>query len=256
MKSTGHKIICDIDDYWILNPEHYLYPHYVKSNRQDEIIANLKMADVVTVTTPLLAAKVREYNRNVVVIPNALPFDQGQFTKSNDKTSGTPFVYVGGASHYDDLALLQGLYGDLTIAGFHNEEIEWHRIKSLCGGATFKNALPTSEYMKAYNGHRVAIAPLVDNAFNNCKSNIKILEAGAKGIPVIASRCFPYDNPVDKPFVLYASNRYEWWAHMCNLNTNPSLAEDMGAALAEHVRLQYHIRDANELRRQVIESLG
>lgn len=256
MKKTGHKIVCDIDDHWILNPEHYLYKHYTGSKRADEIIRNIKMADVVTVTTPLLAAKVKELNRNVVVIPNALPFDQGQFTLSKDKTSDTDFIYVGGPSHYSDLELIEGLDNDLTIAGFNPEEIEWQRVISLLKNAKFKNHLPTSEYMKAYEGHRVALAPLVDNAFNNCKSNIKILEAGAKGIPIIVSKCFPYDNPVDKPFVLYASNKYEWWAHMCNLQANPSLAEDMGAALAEHVRLQYHINDANELRRQVIESLG
>ena len=36
---------------------------------------------------------------------------------------------------------------------------------------------------------------------------------------------------------------------------NPNYREDRGLFLAEHVRTHYNLADANELRRQVIESL-
>lgn len=109
--------------------------------------------------------------------------------------------------------------------------------------------------MSVYESHAIAIAPLVDNDFNNCKSNLKILEAGAKGIPIVCSKVLPYFNPVDARAVTYAENKAEWHYEIVKLLRNPNYREDRGLFLAEHVRTHYNLADANELRRQVIESL-
>lgn len=109
--------------------------------------------------------------------------------------------------------------------------------------------------MEAYDGHSLAVAPLIDSPFNRCKSNLKILEAGAKGLPIICSKVLPYYNPIDESVVSYAETTQDWHTEVKRYLNNPSYREDRGAALAEHVRLHYRMEDANELRRQVYESL-
>lgn len=253
LRKLGFKIICDIDDYWFLDKSHYLYEHLSKSNVPNRIIESLKFADAVTTTTAALADRIKEHNKNIYVIPNALPFDSGQFQKSRDKESDTPFIYVGGASHQQDLAIIKDCSDKLTIAGYSFDP-EWWKIKQANKGAMFKDELPLASYMEAYEGHRFALAPLVDNPFNNCKSNLKVLEAGCKGLPIITSKCLPYYNPIDNSAVIYANNRYEWQYHMRKLMAYPMYAEDRGAALAEHVREHYSLYKANTIRRQLIES--
>lgn len=268
LKQLGYKIIVDLDDYYDLNSEHYLKTVFV--HHSENIQSMLKLADVVTVTTEFLAYKIRHLNRNIVVIRNALPYDEGQFTLSNDKDSGTPVIWAGGASHKHDLQLLENTFhsSKISIAGYQyfakgtqniverltNEQ--WTSIMGYLPHAKYVSAVKDLDtYMKVYDGHRVAVAPLVNNEFNRCKSNLKILEAGAKGLPIVCSRTLPYYNPVDDRVVVYAENKDQWYREVTKFIVNPRYAEDKGAALAEHVRLHYSLEDANRLRKQVLESL-
>lgn len=258
LKSEGVKIIMDIDDHYQLDPSHYLYGTFLRNGTMQELISNLKMADVVTTTTPLLASRIRHLNRNIVVIPNALPFDEGQFTLSMDKTSKSPIVWCGGASHYNDLKEIQGipLSEKITFVGYNEENTEWKKIRIDHLDINYEPEMEINRYMTGYDGHSIAIAPLTDSVFNGCKSNLKVLEAGAKGLPIICSPVDPYYNSVDKDFVVYAGNKTDWHNQMSKLLTYTQLREDRGMALAEHVRLQYNLKDANILRRQVIESFS
>lgn len=270
MKREGFKIVVDWDDFFELEPDHYLYASFKSRGFTEAAIQFLQLADVVTVTTELLASRIRPYHRNVVVIRNALPFDTLQFTKSEDKDSGSPIIWAGGASHSKDLQIISGSFDhkEITIAGYedvtkatpgtHQETSgkEWAKVANAFEGAILYPATKdTSKYMQAYDGHAFAVAPLVDNPFNQCKSNLKILEAGAKGIPIICSQTLPYFNPIDAPFVTYADKTWEWEQEIKRYLNNPTYREDRGDALAEHVRLHYNMQDANELRRQVYESL-
>lgn len=268
LKSQGYKIIVDLDDFYELNPEHYMA--HVFTHHSQNIVEMIKLADVVTTTTEYLASKLRHLNRNIVVIRNALPFDQGQFTRTRDRASGTPLIWAGGASHEPDLSLLWNSFDDnlLTIAGYevypnaqegsyqYIASEEWRKVKGKFPGAYYKSAVKNlGEYMNVYNGHKIALAPLVDNTFNSCKSNLKILEAGAKALPIICSKVLPYYNPIDENVVIYAESKMEWHYEVTKLIRNPNYAKDRGEMLAQHVRLHYNLSDANELRRQVLESL-
>lgn len=261
LKASGFKVIVDLDDFYNLNPNHYLAEVFTQHSKN--IIEMVKIADVVTVTTELLAYKLRHLNRNIVVIRNALPFDTGQFKLSEDYISDTPVIWAGGASHYADLQLITNVFNTrtLTLAGYEKTGNplsckEWVKIKQALPDVYYKPSIKDlNRYMEAYNGHSVAIAPLVGNEFNSCKSNLKILEAGAKGLPIICSKVMPYCNPIDEDFVIYAENKTEWQEKTLGLARNPARARELGAKLAEHVRLHYDLADANELRRQVVESL-
>ena len=63
---------------------------------------------------------------------------------------------------------------------------------------TFVPGVPVSEYPKAVAGITadIALAPLVDIPFNRCKSALKVMEAWALGLPVLASDVAPYHRAV------------------------------------------------------------
>ena len=256
LKARGVHIVMDLDDHFELPTDHYLFQSFKRSGMTQNIVSGLRLADLVVVTSSLLAAAVRPFNANVVVVPNALPFDQGQFRLSQDKVSSTSLVYAAGTSHYPDLRMVGDHLppGCLTVAGELAGSAEWARMRICTPDQQWRSMLPLNSYMTAYDGHRAAIAPLVDNAFNRCKSNLKTLEAGAKGIALLASDCPPYRNWLDERYVIYCKSVNDWAREISGLTA--SKAEDYGGALAAHVRQHYQLKDANEVRRQIIESFA
>ena len=256
LKGSGVKIVVDIDDYWILPEDHYLYDKFGNYMR-NELAAYLRLADLVITTTHELAYQVSKLNKNVVIIPNSLPFDEDQFTLSDNKESLSPLVYVAGASHRkDSFELGKGTFGsDITFAGYEANHPEWSGILSAFPKACYKGSQKLPNYMSLYNGHKISVAPLSENKFNICKSNLKMLEAGAKGLPIITSLTAPYLNPLDKNVVLYAEDPLDWQHQFRMLTTQENYYEDVSEKLKEHVRTHYQLKDANKLRQQALDSL-
>src|SRR5574337_897705 len=143
---------------------------------------------------------------------------------------------------------------EIVLAGYEERHTEWQRMRQLLPRASRQPSRRVTEYMGLYDGHLAALAPLAPNEFNRCKSNLKLLEAGAKGIPLLASDVAPYRSGADVRCAMLASNAGEWEANMRACRAYPWLAAEMGAALAAHVREHYHLDKVNEIRRQIVES--
>ncbi|MBY4833976.1 glycosyltransferase family protein [Burkholderia dolosa] len=260
-RRRGGRVVIDLDDDIVLGDDHVLYDAFKDLGCAARIVTCVKLADAVLVTNEQLASRVAQFNRNVVVVPNALPFDEGQFGLTAPD-GGRKIIYAGGYTHEADLRLVRDalprdefvLAGDPGTRGDDVASQAWTRIRAMLDFAEVRPALGVKEYMRHYVGRSISIAPLVDTPFNRCKSNLKALEAGAKGLAFVASRVLPYDNAVDKDVVLYASSEAEWKAVLGKLVDDPVYCAERGQALAEHVRRHYHIRDANAIRRQVFES--
>lgn len=106
------KIVIDMDDYWRLNDMHPAYWIYRNNHFPEKILYHIKNADTVTCTTDYLAKKIREYNPNVTVFPNALN-PEGQFSPKPTTSNVLRFGIIGGASHVKDLELLNGVVRQL-----------------------------------------------------------------------------------------------------------------------------------------------
>lgn len=256
LRFKGVKIWMDVDDYWQLPESHYLYRGYSDDMTGVRIRMSLERADIVTVTNQYLADKVRPVNPNVVIVPNALPFDLGQF-KPGPATGDCSFVYAAGPSHYEDVASVRGSLNepDITIAGVDFTHPEWQRICNLVPRARTTGVRPIGDYMQAYDRHSVALAPLVDTPFNRCKSNLKMLEAGACYMPLIASRNSSYDVGGDCG-VMLADTPEEWNTWMDSMRIDTRFRERLGQELGAYVRKHYQLRDANTIRKQILESFS
>ena len=98
--------------------------------------------------------------------------------------------------------------------------------------------MPVSTYGHMYDHLDVALVPLVANEFNACKSELKIVEAGAKKCAVISSNVDPYKNI---PGVTYANKPIDFY-HAVKKLTDKSYREDMANLLHEFILTNFDLQ--------------
>jgi len=260
LQKLGFKMVMDLDDSLHIPVGHMLEDLF-DTRIRDDLKWFLERSDLVTTTTPALQQELSQYNDNVHIVPNGLPFDEDQFTISRDRYSKSPLVWAGSETHKHDLAILPPLGKALTLCGFRRDteelsSLQWTEIREdIQPNCIYEGIRPYGTYMESYDGHQVSIAPLVDNSFNNAKSNLKILEAGAKGLPLICSPRENYFTDEFKDLVFFADSLAEWKDLVEYLVESPDICVEHGMALAKYVREHYHIDVLNETRRLLIERL-
>ncbi|MBU7577211.1 MAG: glycosyltransferase [Flavihumibacter sp.] len=263
-KKTGLKVVIDLDDWVELPWQHPQYKFYKEKGAQ-LILEGLKFADAVTVTTSRLASKVKPYNANVHVIPNALPFGEGQFVPVSDQRPDYfNLIYTGQSSHLEDVSMLINPLKrirtipdiGMTLAGWSGGPIsqKMEAIFKTIPNYTRVTLRPLDQYMGVYNQAHCSIVPLVENSFNAHKSNLKLLEAAAKKLPVIVSKVPPYSDDQDAP-VLWVENQSDWYRHANYLARNRQAAFDLGEHLHEWAVRKYNLKDWNEVRFEVYKNL-
>jgi len=239
LQKRGVYVICDIDDHWLLNTGHIGKKAGDKFRTQS--IEALKYSDEVWVTHRHLGQAVNNLNANWYVIPNALdPTDDQWKPKENYERK---IGWAGGITHVDDLMLTKGCYSrPPVICGWQNES-EWLKLKKSFP-AQYVKGLGVSDYGNLYNYFDIAIAPLVGNKFNTYKSNLKILEAGIKGIPIFVSNQHPY---TDEHKGIFKVNDWQKAVTKAESMGVEEIREN-GLALRSYVLERYDIREVNKRR--------
>lgn len=255
------KMIVDFDDSWILGNDHILYDMY-KEFRASEIMEEfIKLSDAVTVTHDRLREIILPINKNVHILPNAIPkYDQFLYPKTPSDT--VRLFWAGGVTHRKDLEILRNPVKrikdcEFVLGGFVKDHPEWQSMASaFTNGGRVKHrvleAMPVADYYSAYSECDIALIPLKYSRFNTYKSNLKILEAANISAPCIVSEVDPY---LGFPYVNYVKNQSDWYKHATNLIRNKALREDQGAKLKEHCDQVYNFAKINEERRQVFEAV-
>lgn len=273
-KRYGFKIVCDLDDYWELYPNHYLYNYWKATNQAQHIKEALMNSDYVFVTTRKLEMVVKEYNNNVALIPNALPFGEGQFNDDWIPSDKFRIAFIGGVSHKWDLISIKGLFFKIAnsplrhkvetvLCGYDDRNPEskklWGFIEKIVSadgklGYTRRITLPLDSYMNHYRDADLTLAPLENNYFNSFKSNLKILESGCKNIPIITSvnppRWFE-----DMPYVMKADTLGEWFSHVERCVEEEDFARKEGRKIGNHTRSLYNLHEVNEKRQEIFDKL-
>ena len=116
IKFLGIPVIIDVDDNFFLGNDHPMSLTAKKEKWHEPIINHLKMADYVTTTTKIFANKLKKYNKNVAVFPNAINPAEEQYALP--KTPPTDRLRVGiicGSSHLKDLELLSGIAKQVNL---------------------------------------------------------------------------------------------------------------------------------------------
>jgi glycosyltransferase involved in cell wall biosynthesis len=263
----GCQVVMDIDDHWQLPVNHLYYNTY--QDIAERIERNLMQADLVTVTNSNLLNKVKQFNDNVIVMPNALPYGLNQFNDTRVKSDKVRLFWCGSISHDNDIKILkeplkrlQGRKDIQMVMGGYNDSDAytksiWDKMFSMFTGnlpsIKLHSASPT-QYMDMYNYADIVLIPLEDSEWHACKSNLKILEAAAKRLPVICSNVAPYNMDVDAP-VLWVNNQKDWFRYINLLTNNPSLRENLGNELYAWATKRYNFKEINQQRYDAYKSI-
>jgi glycosyltransferase involved in cell wall biosynthesis len=114
LQSLGIILIGDIDDYWLPTKEHPIYTLIMENKMHQRIVDNLKACDYVTTTTEIFANEIRKFNKNVIVLPNAIDPKEPQFSEPTLPSDKVRVGWLGGSSHLHDLKLLDGMVNKLS----------------------------------------------------------------------------------------------------------------------------------------------
>lgn len=254
---AGKPYVIDVDDHWVLpkyNPAYWAYRKGIKNAIKDAI----HYADAVTCTTPALAKYVKEINPNVYVVPNCIDLEHHQWSQPKDKNEKVKIGWVGGLTHEEDLKLVADHLNEMDVefylCGYTPSEV-WERIVKLVPKAKIVQGVSVWEYGEVYKHFDFVIAPLVDNNFNNCKSELKILEAAAYKIPIICSDCLPYLYHTGNDGVLFTKQN-NWKASIEKMiDVGHSVRQSMGESNYKFCNIYHNLQLHNLTRLAVYEGL-
>jgi glycosyltransferase involved in cell wall biosynthesis len=171
----------------------------------------MRKCDAVTCSTPTLAARVkREFpSMPIWVIPNAIDFQLRDWSSREDRAEHDldERVVLGwtGSIHHtrdggDMLAALPAIFEEYPEVVFlmqcdRSVYYEWTRpffTPSLRDRLRWVPPQPFDYHPRVYSLFDINLAPLEVTPFNVCKSDLRLIEGGAHGVPYVASRIAPY----------------------------------------------------------------
>ncbi|APO98771.1 glycosyltransferase [Xanthomonas perforans] len=247
MKALSRALkVYELDDYLPNLPLKNAHREHMPKDILKTVRRGLGMVDRFVVSTPALAEAFAGLHSDIRVAENRLPPHWWEHLPARaERQGGKPRIgWAGGASHTGDLELIADVVKEL--AG----EVEWVFMGMYPFALRqhihqFQPGVPIDEYPAALAALDLdlALAPVEQNLFNECKSNLRLLEYGACGYPVIASdvRCYQGSLPVT-----LVKNRYRDWIgaireHLADLDA----ARAKGAALREVVRRDWMLSGSN-----------
>lgn len=227
IRGGGRRMVIDLDDDY----RRLRGPRRAASNYAAlELVA--RSADHIVCTNATLARRLRDWSRDVRVLPNYVrPGDWPEPAPLAD--DGPPWVVLAGSdSHVDDWRIvapaLRRLAGRIRLrtvgycppylADLVAEHVPWG---------------PLAGYPRALAGATIGLCPLPRTPFNEAKSPIKAYEYALSGACVVASPC--QYAPLGAFGAVIVPEHGNWHPALAHLIDHPAEAQDRAAALRAHV---------------------
>lgn len=213
-------------------------------NNRSRIKYALEHCDRLVVSTDFLAECCANLIADIRVVPNRLSMHAWIPLQSRRRTTPKPRIgWAGGTTHQGDLVFLK------EIIEQTRSEADWifmgmcpPEIKPLL--AEYHPLVPMADY-PAYLASLnldIAVAPLAMTPFNQAKSNLRLLEYGMLGLPVICTDIDPYRN---SPACRVANVVQEWIDALRARIHDADAREAEGRAMRQWVHhnfiLEHHI---------------
>lgn len=264
-KDFGITFVQDMDDYWELYPTHYLFQTWKQNKTKEKMLWHMAQAVLTICSTERLAKKVEQLGFNTAVIPNSIPFS-GQFLPNRGEYTGpVRFGFVGGTSHLGDIhsiayAIQAFPQLNFTLAGFTEKSSQCLGMARILGhhgkNPNFRTIGVKSldTYMESYDTIDCCIAPLMDVEFNKYKSNLKVLEAGAKKCAIICSANECYTDTVPDDIVTYCKSIKDW-KQAIKKHSDRAYTKERGEKLHDWVKTNYNMAEVNPKRFKLLTDL-
>ena len=271
---NGIRIVYETDDdLFQIDETHPENSFYRSRIAPAELIA--RHATMVLVSSPFLKQRLAHLNSDIRVIPNAL--DESLWFKAATRGTLKPLrpvsnvvriLYMGSMTHSKDLDLIEepirllkaefGSSVEFDIVGIAADRYNsgWFNVITVPGicGASYPLFV---EWLRAENKWDFAVAPLVDNDFNRCKSYIKYLDYGALRLPGIFSGIGVFEDVVRQGVTgLCIGHETSWYDAMRLLITNKKLRRQMGEAAYLDVEANHTLGSQAVMYRDVWYQIG
>ena len=261
--ASGKPILYELDDWFFDMPADNPHTQYAKS-RLPYIRQIIQRAQVVTVSTDELRQRMASLHPRVVVLPNLV--DEKQWAARAALTGDKVIIgYAGTATHSRDLAMVERVLE--RIAAKHAGRVGFVFL----GCSTERLArLPDSRVVEFQHGYGkyvqtlqsvpmdIALAPLTDNPFNRCKSNIKWVEYSAAGIAGVYADIPAYRDCVQhgETGMLAGASADDWFKAIDELVTNESKRKGIAARARELVMREHSLTARAELWEEVYSQVA
>lgn len=227
--SNAFKVF-ELDDYLPNLPMKSIHKAHMPKDIVRALRRGLSYVDRFVVSTEPLAEAFAGLHDDIRVVHNRLETRWWRGLNSQRRCSAKPRVgWAGGASHTGDLEMIADVVKELA------SEVEWVFF-GMCPDKLrpyvheYHAGVPIRDYPAklAQLNLDLALAPVEQNLFNDCKSNLRLLEYGACGFPVICSDVLCYQNS-GLPVTL-VKNRFRDWVeairmHLADLDETARLGD-------------------------------
>jgi len=191
------------------NPQYQALPAPVIKER---LALGLAASHRLVVSTQPLADACRNLIDDIRIVPNALDWNiWGGFHPRRQRGKKLRVGWAGAQQHAGDLRFIQ------EVIKATCDDVDWVFFGMMPEGAA-SHVAEFHEYQRDFSRYPeklasldldLAIAPLHVHPFNEAKSNLRLLEYGMLGWPVICTDIFPYQT--DNPPVTRLPNQADRW---------------------------------------------
>jgi hypothetical protein len=247
----GRAIVYETDDDLLAGPP--WLPFFNRLGPDRPIVEwMLRWADLVTVTTPVLARMVGRYNDAVRVVRNAVDPAWYEGAAASADLEGDPrILYYGTASRLRDYDVCREPVDQLA-RGNPNVRRVWLGARQDSVDSIVDEAIPyvdgVQEFARALVRARpdIGLAPVVGDDFDRAHSELHWLEYSLAGAATIATRTMgggPYDVIRDGVDGILARNKAEWRHGLRRLAASRTLREELAGRARERVLAEYNPDD-------------
>ncbi|HXR01938.1 MAG TPA: glycosyltransferase, partial [Pseudomonas sp.] len=245
---SNARRIFELDDYVIHVPKKNDHIRGMPDSQEMERVVRrgISLCDRVVVSTQPLADALSSMHSDIRVVPNMLTPSRWEGLRSRRRTSDKPRVgWGGGTSHSGDLEVIAEVVRQLA------DEVDWVFF-GMCPDALrpyvreFHKVVDLALYPAklASLNLDLAVAPLEQHIFNDCKSNLRLLEYGACGYPVICTETAAYQGYLPRTRIITNSTA-EWLDAIRGHLSDPDASYRQGDELHEVVKRDFMLRDDN-----------
>ncbi len=236
-------VIYELDDYVIKVPKKNGHLKHTPRDLEGSLRRGIARCDRLVVSTEPLADALSDTHHDIRVLPNMLAEELWVGRRAQRRTSRKPRVgWGGGTSHTGDLEVIAEVIKTLA------HEVEWIFF-GMCPPALlpyiheFHAPVGLGAYPAKLSSLNLdlALAPLEFHIFNDCKSNLRLLEYGACGYPVIVTDTAAYRGYL--PCTRIKTNSTEEWLEAIRMHlADPEASYRMGDQLHDEVMRNYVLR--------------
>ncbi|WP_166364044.1 glycosyltransferase [Pseudomonas akapageensis] len=238
--------IYELDDYVIKVPKKNGHLKHTPRDLEGSLRRGIARCDRLVVSTQPLADALSDSHHDIRVVPNMLAQQLWTGLRSQRRASSKPRVgWGGGTSHTGDLEVIAEVVKALA------KDVEWvffgmcpPELRPYVHEFHPPVALEVYPAKLASLNLDLALAPLEYHIFNDCKSNLRLLEYGACGYPVIVTDTQAYRGYL--PCTRIKTNTTEEWLDAIRMHlADPDASYSMGDHLREEVLRDYVLRADN-----------